>query len=168
MSNVPESSSNAAAFRRTLTRPGALRWFLLRQLPLAWLAGCGLRTLTADEAVVTIRHRWLNQNPFRSLYFGAQAMAAELSTGLLVMQHTWQRQPGVSMLVTGMTAEFTRKATGLILFTCPDGASLRAAVEATVAAGDGQTVEATSIGTDESGAVVARFTFRWAVKRRSA
>ena len=112
VSQTPEAG--ALAFRRLITRPGALRWFLLRRLPLAWLAGIRLRTLTAEEASVTIRHRWLNQNPFRSLYFGAQAMAAELSSGLLVMQHVWQQRPGVSMLVTGMQAEFTRKATGLI------------------------------------------------------
>ena len=167
MSPTPESPT-AAAFRQTLTRPGALRWFLLRQLPLAWLAGCRLQALEPDRAAVSLRHRWLNQNPFRSLYFGAQAMAAELSTGLLVMQHTWQRQPGVSMLVTGMQAEFTRKATGLVTFVCLDGALLRAAVEATMGTGEGQRVEATSTGTDESGAVVARFTFRWAVKQRAA
>lgn len=149
-------------------RPGAFRLFLLRKLPLAWLAGVRLRDLGPDAATVTIRHRWLNQNPFRSLYFGAQAMAAELSTGLLVMQHTWERRPGVSMLVTGMQAEFTRKATGRITFSCPDGPTLRAAVAATLATGEGQTVDATSTGTDETGAVVARFTFRWAVKRRAA
>ncbi len=159
---------SALDFRRRLTRAGALRWFLLRQLPLAWLAGCRLKALESERAEVAIRHRWLNQNPFRSLYFGAQAMAAELSTGLLVMQHTWQRRPGVSMLVTGMQAEFTRKATGLVVFACADGAALRKAVEATVASGEGQTVDAVSIGTDETGAVVARFTFRWAVKRRSS
>lgn len=166
MNNAPDSP--AAGFRQLLMRPGAFRWFLLRQLPLAWLAGIRLEALTPDTASVTLRHRWLNQNPFRSLYFGAQAMAAELSTGLLVMQHTWKRQPGVSMLVTGMHAEFTRKATGRIRFACPDGPALRAAVEATVATGDGQTVDATSVGTDEQGAVVARFTFQWSVRRRSA
>ncbi len=163
----PALSAGEVAFRQLLTRPGAFRLFLLRKLPLAWLAGIRLQTLGPEVATVTIRHRWLNQNPFRSLYFGAQAMAAELSTGLLVMQHTWQRQPGVSMLVTGMQAEFIRKATGLLTFSCPDGPALRAAVEATLANGEGQTVDATSVGTDESGAVVARFTFRWAVKRRA-
>ncbi len=149
-------------------RAGALRIFLLRKLPLAWLAGIRLQTLGADEAVVLIRHRWINQNPFRSLYFGAQAMAAELSTGLLVMQHTWQRQPGVSMLVTGMRAEFTRKATGLITFRCADGPAIRAAVTAAIATGTGQVLEATSIGTDETGAVVGRFVFTWAVKQRGS
>ena len=151
-----------------LTRPGALRWFLLRQLPLAWLAGCRLHTLEADRAVVTIRHRWLNQNPFGSLYFGAQAMAAELSTGLLVMQNTWRQQPGVSMLVTGLRAEFTKKATGRITFTCPDGAAVRAGIAAALATGEGQVLDATATGTDASGAVVATFTFQWSVRRRRA
>jgi acyl-coenzyme A thioesterase PaaI-like protein len=161
------SVSGEEVFRRLLGRPGALRLFLLRKLPLAWLAGIRLHTLAAEETAVTIRHRWINQNPFRSLYFGAQAMAAELSTGLLVMQHTWEREPGVSMLVTGMRADFTRKATGLITFRCTDGPVIRAAVTAAIATGDGQNLEAISIGTDETGAVVARFVFTWAVKQRA-
>jgi len=35
--------------------------------------------------VATVKHRWLNQNPFNSMYFAVQAMAAELTTGALVM-----------------------------------------------------------------------------------
>jgi hypothetical protein len=31
------------------------------------------------------KHRWINQNPFNSMYFAVQAMAAELATGALVM-----------------------------------------------------------------------------------
>jgi hypothetical protein len=38
----------------------------------AWWEGC----------VATVKHRWINQNPFNSMYFAVQAMAAELSTGL--------------------------------------------------------------------------------------
>jgi hypothetical protein len=35
--------------------------------------------------VVSVKHRWINQNPFNSMYFAVQAMAAELATGALVM-----------------------------------------------------------------------------------
>lgn len=157
----------AAAFRQLMSKPGALRLFLLRKLPLAWLAGLHGQQLTAAEATVTIRHRWINQNPFRSLYFAAQAMAAELSTGLLVLQHTWQRQPSVAVIITGMRADFQRKATGRITFHCADGAAIQAAVEAAIATGAGQAVEAISTGTDESGAVVATFVFRWSLKQRA-
>ncbi len=161
-------SPGEAAFRTTLSRPGALRFFLLRKLPLAWLAGCRLTVLEADVAAISLRHGWLNQNPFRSLYFGAQAMAAELSTGLLVMQHIWQRPgPGVSMLVTGMSATFSKKATGRITFRCPDGAQIRAAVQEAAHTGTGQSFEVSSIGTDEAGGVVATFRFQWAVKGRA-
>lgn len=161
-------SPGEAAFRATLSRPGALRFFLLRKLPLAWLAGCRLTALEADAAAISLRHRWLNQNPFRSLYFGAQAMAAELSTGLLVMQHIWQRPgPGISMLVTAMSATFSKKATGRITFRCPDGAPIRAAVQEAGRTGAGQTFEVTSTGTDEAGTVVATFRFQWAVKRKA-
>ena len=163
----PTQPDGPAAFRRQLTRPGALRLFLLKELPLAWLAGCRLAELTAEGAAVSLRHRWLNQNPFRSLYFGAQAMAAELSTGMLVMQHVYGRRPGISMLITGMRARFGKKATGWITFRCSDGQTIEEAVAAAVRSGAGQTFEARSVGTNEAGEVVAEFWFEWSVKQRA-
>lgn len=166
MSAAP-AADPAAEFRHRLARPGALRLMLLKELPLAWLAGCRLDTLTATDATVSLRHRWINQNPFRSLYFGAQAMAAELSTGLLVMQHVYGRRPGVSMLVTGLRARFGKKATGRITFHCPDGSVIAAAVTEAVRTGQGQTFETRSTGTNEAGELVAEFWFEWSVKQRS-
>jgi hypothetical protein len=45
-----------------------------------------VRVATIDENNVWyVKHRWINQNPFNSMYFAVQAMAAELATGALVM-----------------------------------------------------------------------------------
>jgi hypothetical protein len=45
-----------------------------------------VRVATIDENNVWyLKHRWINQNPFNSMYFAVQAMAAELATGALVM-----------------------------------------------------------------------------------
>jgi hypothetical protein len=53
-------------------------------LPSAFI--CGVRVATIDEKqCVSVKHRWINQNPFNSMYFAVQAMAAELATGALVM-----------------------------------------------------------------------------------
>lgn len=166
MSASDAAEAGPRAFRVLMARPGALRFFLLRNLPLAWLAGIRGQALTPDAATVTLRHRWINQNPFRSLYFAAQAMAAELSTGLLVLQHTWERQPSIAVIITGMQADFQRKATGRITFHCPDGPAIQRAVASAIATGAGQMVDATSTGTDESGTVVATFVFRWSLKQR--
>jgi acyl-coenzyme A thioesterase PaaI-like protein len=154
------------AFRQQVLNPLKLQLFLLRKLPLAWLAGLRLTTLTPEAATVTIRYKYLNQNPFRSIYFAALAMAAELASGIQAMLHTQGGGP-VSMLVVSLQAEFSKKAVGLITFTCPDGAALATAVAESRATGEGRTVVCTSTGRDEAGDVVAVFRVTWSLKAKS-
>ena len=153
------------AFRQQVLNPLKLRLFLLRKLPLAWLAGLRLTTLTPEAATVTIRYKYLTQNPFRSIYFAALAMAAELASGIQAMLHT-QGGGSVSMLVVGLQAEFSKKAVGLITFTCPDGAAIAAAVAKSRATGEGRTVVCTSTGRDEVGGVVAVFQVTWSFRAK--
>ena len=72
----------------------------------------------------------------------------------------------VSMLVVGMKGEFVKKATGLTTFRCEAGATLREAVEKTLADGEPVVREVETVGTNQDGAVVARFTFTWSFKRK--
>ncbi|RZK57311.1 MAG: DUF4442 domain-containing protein [Hymenobacter sp.] len=137
------------AFRRQVLHPLKLR----------------LVALTPEAATVTIRYKYLTQNPFRSIYFAALGMAAELASGMLASLHTQGSGP-VSMLVVGLQAEFTKKAVGLIAFTCPDGAALAAAVAESRATGQGRTVVCTSTGRDEAGDVVAVFRVTWSFKAK--
>ncbi|MGI4884703.1 MAG: PaaI family thioesterase [Janthinobacterium lividum] len=154
-----------AAFRRQVLSPLKLRLFLLRKLPMAALAGLRLRELTPAAATVTVRLKYLTQNPFRSIYFACLAMAAELASGLQAMLHVQAGGP-VSMLVTGLEATFTKKAVGLIAFTCPDGAAIAQAVAESRATGAGRTVVATSTGVDEAGDVVAVFRITWSFRAK--
>ncbi|MFN3640594.1 MAG: DUF4442 domain-containing protein, partial [Flavobacterium sp.] len=61
-----------------------LHAFLFIKLPSAFWCGVRVKRISEKECVVTVKHRWFNQNPFKSMYFAVQAMAAELSTGALV------------------------------------------------------------------------------------
>ena len=66
--------------RRVLSRVPTTLW-MWKTLPLAAFAG--LRVIRLDGAACSVRlpGGWRTQNPFRSTYFGAQAMAAEMSAG---------------------------------------------------------------------------------------
>ncbi len=162
---APPDSPQAAAYRRQVLNPLKLRLFMLRKLPMAALAGLRLTALTPDAATVTIRYKYLTQNPFRSIYFACLSMAAELASGIQAMMHTQAGGP-VSMLVVGLTAEFTKKAVGVIAFTCPDGAAIAQAVAESRATGEGRTVVCTSTGTDEAGDVVATFRVTWSFRAK--
>ena len=143
-----------------------LNLFLLTKLPSAFL--CGVRVLRIDpeNCVTKVRHKWINQNPFNSLYFAVQAMAAELSTGALVIHHIADSKMPVSMLVARNKSEFVKKATGKIEFSCSDGAAIKAAIDEAIQTKSGVTCWARSIGTNEKGEVVATFDFEWTLKLR--
>lgn len=146
--------------------PAKINAFTFLKLPSCWWTGVRCREISAQTCVVTVKHRWFNQNPFKSMYFAVQAMAAELSTGALVMSYIQESKARVSMLVANNEASFTKKATGRITFTCNDGEAISKAIAQTVATGEGQTVWMTAQGINSDGVVVSTFKFEWTVKRK--
>ncbi len=139
---------------------------MLSKLPMAYLAGLRVRAISEEQAVVSIPYKYLNKNPFNSIYFACLSMAAELPTGMLGMMHVYRSSPSVSMLLVNMEANFSKKAVGLITFRCEDGSIIRETVEKAKATGTGQTVTVVSVGTDEQGEQVALFRFTWSFKTK--
>ncbi|HEY4652381.1 MAG TPA: DUF4442 domain-containing protein [Pontibacter sp.] len=164
---MKESTSSAEQFRQLVASPAKFRLFMLAKLPMAYMADLRVKALTDDRAAVTIPYKYLNKNPFSSIYFACLAMAAELSTGVLCMMHTYKADPVVSMLVVHMEADFTKKAVGKITFICENGRRIQEAAEHTKLTGEGVTIVATSIGLDEEGDQVAEFRFTWSLKAKS-
>lgn len=141
-----------------------LNRFLFLKLPSAFLCGVRVKQISAQTCAVNVRHRWISQNPFGSLYFAVQAMAAELSTGALVMYHIGESGRKVSMLVAQNKSTFSKKATGLITFTCQDGEAIAQTLAQALKTGAGQTLWMTARGTNEQGEEVALLSFEWTVK----
>lgn len=162
---VPVDTPRMAQFRRTISNPLKLRVFMLRSLPMAYLAGLRIRELTAERATVTVPFKYLTKNPFRSIYFACLSMAAEMASGVLAMMHVQGGTPA-AMLVVGLEASFTKKATGLIAFTSEDGVAIGRALAESRATGEGRTVVCTSTGTDEAGDVVAIFRITWSFRAK--
>jgi len=100
------------------------------------------------------------------MYWAVQGMAAELSTGAMVNAQIRGRGEDISMLVANNKANFSKKATGKITFTCKDGQRIKEALDQTIATGEGQTFWMDSVGINEDGLVVSTFNFEWTVKLR--
>jgi len=146
--------------------PSKLNTFLLVKLPSAFICGVRVKQISTSQCTVTVKHRWINQNPFNSMYFAVQAMAAELTTGALVMYHIKNSGKKISMLVANNKGSFTKKAKGRITFTCMDGNLIANAIAQTVATGEGQTFWMKSIGVDEKGDQVSEMDFEWSVRAK--
>lgn len=166
MSGFDPRAPAVEKLRRDVANPWKLRAFMGAKLPLALFAGLQVVELTADACAVTVPYRWRTQNPFRSTYFAAQSMAAEMSTGALGLVLVQGASQPVSMLIVSLTAEFSKKADRTVTFRCEDGPAVAAAVDHTLRTGEPVTVTATSVGTLPDGVVASRFTFTWSFKRR--
>ncbi|WP_046757034.1 DUF4442 domain-containing protein [Kordia jejudonensis] len=146
--------------------PSNINKFLLFKLPSAYFSGVRLKAISAQEATVTVKHRWINQNPFKSLYWATQGMASELATGVLVIQGIENSGEKISMLVQSQNGHFTKKATGRINFICTDGEKVKSAIDAAIATGEGQSLTLYAEGFNEAGERVSKFSYEWALKLR--
>jgi hypothetical protein len=144
--------------------PRHLNFFIIFKLPSAFICGVRVKKLNESVCQTSVKHRWINQNPFQSMYFAVQAMAAELTTGALVMIQIQKSNRAISMLVANNKSNFSKKATGRITFTCNDGHLVQEAINQTIETGEGKTFWMKSIGMDQKGNQVSEMDFEWSVK----
>ena len=111
---------------------------------------------------------WRSTNPFRSIYFAAQSMAAERSTGAIAMLAVELAPVPVTMLITSLESSFTKKATSKVTFTCEEGGRLFAAVRETVETGEPAIARVETVGRMADGTEVSRFVFTWSFKKRAS
>jgi hypothetical protein len=141
--------------------------FNLLKLPAAYITGVRVKDITDETCTVSVRHRWINQNPFNSMFWAVQGMAAELTTGALMLGKIKESGKNISMLVANNNATFTKKATGRITFICDQGQLIDEAIKKTIKTGEGQTLWMSSVGKNEDGVEVSNFNFEWTIKMKS-
>ena len=144
--------------------PSKLNKFLMFKLPAAYFTGVRTKHLDDTTCVVSVKHRWINQNPFNSMFWAVQGMAAELTTGALVMKKVKKSGRNISILVANNNASFTKKATGRITFTCEEGGKLDEVINKAIETGEGQTVWLNANGLNSDGVQVSSFNFEWTLK----
>ena len=135
--------------------------FTLFRLPAAWLTGVRLIHLDKKGATASIKHRWINQNPYSSMFWAVQGMAAEFPTGILLTDQIRKSGRNISMLVLNNKANFSKKATGRINFTCDQGEEAKRAIDTLIATGEPQTVWLDATGINQDGQRVSTFSFEW-------
>ena len=141
-----------------------LHLFLFLKIPISWIAGVRLKEMNDEICVTKVKFGWLNQNPFNSMFWAVQGMAAEFSTGFLCAEKIRKSGKKISMLVVHNQAEFTKKAVGRVTFSCFQGKELDEILKKAIETGDGQTLTMFSEGKDQKGDLVSKFAFTWSFK----
>ena len=146
--------------------PKQINTFTLFKLPSVYFCGVRVKAISETSCMVSVKHRWINQNPFRSMFWAVQGMAAELTTGTLVMSCIKESNLKISMLVANNKASFFKKATGRINFTCNDGEKIKEAINKAIETKEGQTCWMKAEGVNTDGVIVSVFEFEWTVKAK--
>ena len=142
-------------------------FFLFFQLPSAFFCGVRLKYLDSLKSIVSINHSWFNKNPFKSIFWAAQGMAAELTTGSLIKNAIKESGVNVSYLVVENKSSFYKKATGKIIFECNQGKELQDLFNSFDKDNNKAIIELKSIGTDSNNIKVSEFSFTWSLKVRT-
>ena len=140
------------------------KWMLLK-LPAAWLTGVRISSISDTKCEVKVRFKWINQNPYRSMFWAVQGMAAELTTGMLLTKSIQESNTNISMLLVGNKSNFYKKAVGKIKFICDQGETAKELINLTK---KNITHKAwlKAKGFDETGDIVSEFDFEWSCKKR--
>jgi hypothetical protein len=138
----------------------------MKYLPSIWWWSISIRKVSETDATISIPLNWRTQNPFQSIYFAALGGAAELSTGILASLHC-RGKGKISMLITAMHAEYIKKATDTIVFTCDSGSEIRETIEKTILLKQAHTVTTKSVGTLPNGEIVAVMHFTWSFRLKN-
>ena len=153
-------------FQKNMTHPFYFWMYLLYNVPAGFIAGIRLKELTPSKAMTTIPFKFLNKNPFQSIYFAVQSMAAELSTASLSVLATQGNNPQVLTIIVGLRAEFLKKAIGKVTFICEEGDKAFEAVEECIKTKTQITTTLKTTGYVKDGTVVSVFYFTWAFKEK--
>lgn len=152
--------------RRVLQRLPTTIW-MWKTLPLAAFAGLRVAQLDDDACTVRLPGGWRTQNPFRSTYFAAQAMAAEMSTGAPAMVLLADAPASVAMLVVELRVAYSKKIVGPATFRFEGVAAMRDAIGEAASSDEPVAFVARSVGRDAAGDLCAEFEVTWSFKRRS-
>ena len=144
----------------------SINYFLFFKLPSAYWSGVRVKSINDNECIVSVKLNWFNKNPFKSIFWAVQGMAAELSTGMLVSKQISDRKINVSMLVTSSSSNFYKKAVGRIKFNCVQGNELKNIFDKLDEKNPTNKIIMFSKGIDELGDVVSDFKFEWSFKRK--
>ena len=145
--------------------PNQINKWMLFKLPAAWLTGVRILSISDTKCEVKVRFKWINQNPYRSMFWAVQGMAAELTTGMLLTKSIQESNTNISMLLVGNKSNFYKKAVGKIKFICDEGEAAKELINLTKK-NITHNAWLKAKGIDETGDIVSEFDFEWSCKKR--
>jgi len=138
-----------------------MKTFMLWRMPAAALMGLRIDAVSSKQTVVSVPGGRRTQNPFGTMYWAVQGMAAELATAVVPTCISRSTSMKLRMFVVGTEATFGKKAYGRCNFACNDTHKVMDAFDESLSTGKSVNCDLTATGTDGDGKVVSEWVFRW-------
>lgn len=138
-----------------------MRALFMMKMPAAAFVRLRVEHVSNEQTVVSVPGGWRTQNPFGTMYWAVQGMAAELATGLVPNCLSRSLPIKLRMFVVGTEARFGKKAYGRCNFTCTDTHKVMEAIEQSLETKESVNCDLTAIGTDPDGETVSDWVFKW-------
>lgn len=167
MASFEINSKHTAFIEKNFTSGFRFRLMMLTQLPMGYLSGMRVKQLDENRCTVQLKYKWLNKNPFRSTFWAVLGMAAEMTSGALLVRYTYKQTPSISMLVAAQSGIFHKKGVGKMMFVCEAGRAIKAAVIKAAETGEAVEVICPVKGFNSDKELICEFEFTWSLKARS-
>ena len=154
--------------KTTFNNSFKFKLMLFKMLPMGFLSGMKVVSLDEEHCSISVPYKRLNKNPFQSTFWAVMGMAAEMSSGALMILYTHKQKPSISMLVADCQAEFIKKSTDVATFTCNDGKLIKQKIKEAIETKEGQVIPTSMVGKNIKGEIVAKFNFTWTIKARKS
>lgn len=146
---------------------GFLYWpYISVKMPLLALSRARIRSLDLQHAVSDLPFALTNRNPFGSMYFAAQLMAAEMACGSLILLHNENHAQNFSPIVKHIDVVFQRAAYGKVTFECHEGLRAARLLERALRTGEREEDVLTVVGTSDKDGEVIRALITWSVRHK--
>ncbi|PJB78272.1 MAG: DUF4442 domain-containing protein [Acidobacteria bacterium CG_4_9_14_3_um_filter_49_7] len=147
----------------------ATRWLGITKIPLLYFARPSVVELTDEKIVVRIPLRRRTKNHLGSMYFGALAVGADVSAGLIAWRRIDESGVPISLVFKDIFGEFLRRPEADVHFTCTEGGGIDKLVQNAATSGERVempihvTATVPSLTGEEP---VARFTLTLSIKKK--
>ena len=146
---------------KNLSKPLRFRIFTTLKMPSSAFVGLKIEEFSTESCTTSLPGGWRTQNPFRSMYWAVQGMAAEMSTGAFPFAISRSISQNLRMYVIGVESDFIKVARGKIVFYCSNLFDAYNAIEETIRTKKSAKCDLISTGKDSSGEVVSKWIFKW-------
>ena len=113
-----------------------LRVFGLTQVRMIWWVGARIHEMDADRCVVRIPLTRRTRNHLGSMYIGTLTVGADVAGGFIAADQIRRSGHAISLVFKDLKADYLKRPEGDTLFTCAEGATIRAMVAEAIESGE--------------------------------